>query len=379
MSLKKTLIKGYIHARRLACRKSKTVLFESFVGASYSDNPRAISEALHKIAPDADIVWALKSPNKSNAPDYVRKISRADTYRYYKEFANASVYVTNVELMDLPKGKNQYYIQTWHGDRAFKKVLWDSDYQEKEVPKEAEKGACDLAIAGSKYGVRQYRSAFLYEGEVLEVGTPRNDKLVNPSADEIGGMKKQLGIDEDVRILLYAPTLRRKAVSEQVEQEVQEIDLLKTVFALEEKYGCKWVCFVRAHIAVSGISGIEYSDKIINVTDVEDMADLLMISDMLITDYSSSAGDFALLGRPIVLFQSDIKQYLERDRDFYFNMEDSPYYIAENQQELENIICKLNEEDVKENCKAILDFYETNETGKAAETIAEIIKDKLKM
>ena len=107
------------------------------------------------------------------------------------------------------------------------------------------------------------------------------------------------------------------------------------------------------------------------------MADLLLISDMLITDYSSSAGDFALLKRPLVLFQSDIKEYIKYDRSFYFNMEDSPYYIAENQQELEDIINELDEKKAKENCEKILEFYETNETGHAAETIAEIIKGKL--
>ncbi len=379
MDFKKKLIKAFIRVSKVfKNNRIKTVLFESFSGASYSDNPRAISEALHKVAPEVDIVWALKNPKKSTAPEYIRKISRTDIFSYYKEYANADVYVTNMEFMDLPKKKNQYYIQTWHGDRAFKKVLWDSDYQINK-PNESKEGVCDLAIAGSKYGVRQYRSAFLYNGEVLEVGTPRDDRLVNPSIEEIKNIKKKLGIGENTRVLLYAPTLRRKAVSEKTEQEIQNIDIEKTLNALEEKFGCKWVCFVRAHIAVSGISGVKYSDKIINVTDIEDMADLLLISDMLITDYSSSAGDFALLNRPIILFQSDIKQYIERDRNFYFNMEDSPYYIAENQQELENIIYKLNEEDVTENCKAILDFYETNETGKASETVAKIIKEKLKI
>jgi len=107
------------------------------------------------------------------------------------------------------------------------------------------------------------------------------------------------------------------------------------------------------------------------------MAEILLVSDMLITDYSSCAGDFALLNKPIVLFHSDVNEYLEKDRTFYFDIEESPYYVAHNQQELEAIIQKLNQQDVEKNCKDILDFYETTESGKASETVCRIIMDKI--
>jgi CDP-glycerol glycerophosphotransferase len=105
------------------------------------------------------------------------------------------------------------------------------------------------------------------------------------------------------------------------------------------------------------------------------MADLLLVSDALITDFSSSAGDYALLNRPLILFQSDYDEYVEKDRGFYFDMNDSPYFIAKNQEELEVIIAKLTEDKVKENCKEILDFYGTCETGKSSEVIANRIID----
>ena len=105
------------------------------------------------------------------------------------------------------------------------------------------------------------------------------------------------------------------------------------------------------------------------------MTDLLLISDCLITDYSSCAGDFALLRRPLFLFQDDIEQYQEKDRDFYFNMDESPYLAAHSQKELEEIIDRTSLEEAAKNCEEVLTFYGTKETGYAAETVAKRIVD----
>jgi CDP-glycerol glycerophosphotransferase len=103
------------------------------------------------------------------------------------------------------------------------------------------------------------------------------------------------------------------------------------------------------------------------------MADLLLVSDMLITDFSSSAGDFALMNKPVILFQSDKEDYIENSRQLYFSMDSTPYFIAETQDELESIVSGLTDEAVSENCQAILNFYGAYETGKASEVIANRI------
>jgi CDP-glycerol glycerophosphotransferase len=121
---------------------------------------------------------------------------------------------------------------------------------------------------------------------------------------------------------------------------------------------------------MSGLFGFETNEKILDVSGFEDMSDLLLVADVLITDYSSCAGDFALTHRPIILYQSDRREYREKDRDFYFEMEDSPYMIAENQQELEDWISRLDEETVRKNCDEILRFYKTTESGRAADAAA---------
>ena len=376
--LKKFLVDSYVILCRLIFGMKNRALFISFLGTSYSDNPKALSEKLHELAPDIEIVWLFKKPEekKGVVPEYVKCVAIDDKFEVMKLMATSKCIVNNCALAGFKKNKKQFLIQLWHGDRAFKKVLYDSSFAgEDYFVWEAIDGFCDLAVSGSKYGDMQYRSAFRYNGEILTIGTPRDDILLNYTEDKVLSIKKSLNIPENKKIVLYAPTLRRKNASDKSLQPKQSIDLERTLHKFSEAFGGDWVMLVRAHPSVSGIGGFDENDNLKEVSSYEDMADLLLVSDALITDFSSSAGDYALLNRPLILFQSDYDEYVEKDRGFYFDMDDSPYFIAKNQEELEVIIAKLTEDKVKENCKEILDFYGTCETGKSSEVIANRIID----
>ncbi len=376
--IKKQLKNMYQDAFRLRYGvKSNKVLFESFSGKSYSDNPKVISEQLHLMCPEAEIVWFFNDPDakKEIVPDYVRCVYRSSRRNYWQEVSTCKVMVTNFLLPEAKKSKKQYFIQTWHGDRAFKKVLLDGTHD--FVPEQVE-GYCDLAIAGSDYGEKQYRSAFGYTGRVLKVGTPRDDRFISPSDEEINAIKSKLGVSPETKIVLYAPTLRDKARDDGVAQKMQDISISETLNALREKYGCDWVCLLRAHPGVIALSGFNTSEELIDVSGYEDMNDLLLVSDILITDYSSSAGDFALLNRPLILFQADIEDYVNNTRALYFDISDSPYFSVKSQEELCNLINRLTEKDVIDNCKEILDFYGTVETGNSAVEVSKIIIEQIR-
>ena len=382
MNIKSILVNGYVHiCRKIFGVNKNKVMFESFSGKSYSDNPRAVSEMLHSINQDIEIVWSFKDPEskKRIVPNYVKCINKNNKLRFLKEYATCASFVKNFSFSYIPKGAKQYFVQTWHGDRAFKKVLHDSGYYkpgQRCLPEQID-GFCDLAVAGSDYGESQYRTAFLYKGEILKVGTPRDDCLVNVSDEKKRRIRESLNIPEDIHIVMYAPTLRRAASDVHAVQETQDLDISKVLEVLDKNDNGKWICLVRAHSAVAGIGGINYGDKVIDVSSYEDMADLLLISDILITDYSSSAGDFALLGKLLILYQSDREKYEENDRGFYFNMNDSPYYVAMSTNEIINIIENSNQSVVRKNCDAILDFYKTNETGMASKYVCERIINHL--
>jgi len=375
--IKNAAINSYVSLCRLFCKTdNEKVVFVSFHGKSYSDNPRAVSEALHEIRPQTKIVWAFKSGADKDIPSYIKPVDIDNMTAYYKELATCSAFVTNYGLQHIPKSDKQFFVQTWHGDRGFKKILYDIA-PDRGLVNEAIDGYCDLAIAGCELAVKVYRSAFRYKGEILKSGMPRNDILIHPDEARGKRTREKLGINENVRLMLYAPTMRRESKASRSAQKMQNIDINRTLDALEKKTECRWKCLLRAHPSSFGLEGAKSDGRIIDASEYSDMADLLLVSDMLITDYSSCAGDFALLGRPLILFQSDRDEYLENDRTFYFDIDKSPYYAAKDQRELEEMIETLDDEKARVNCSDILEFYGTAETGHASRSVAERISSHI--
>jgi len=351
-------------------RKEKIVYFASFRG-QYSDNPRAISECLHRMAPEVKIVWLIKPQFKQFVPDYVVAVS-PKLRLVLKAQAQAKVWVMNYvyrKHLGIYKGRDNFYIQTWHGDRGLKTIGNLTDYGKEHYNDTYEISHCDLFVAGSDYGVKKARQALLYEGEVIVEGMPRNDKLVciDKYNDEVIKVKKSLGISDDVKVLLYAPTYRDKMLSQQC-----VIDISASLASLE-KSGDKWICLVRYHSLSKGNS--IKSDKFVclDVTAYPDMADLLLVADLLITDYSSSAGDFLLTGKPVVLAHFDRGDYEAQGRPLWVNPEEAGFLVATNQEELNQILSKLYSYNHKAIADRINHFYGTKETGHASEAVARRI------
>ena len=351
-------------------RKEKTVYFASFRG-QYSDNPRAISECLHRMAPDVKIVWMVKPKFKRYVPNYVSIVSPS-IFSSVKAQARANVWVLNFPYrknLGVYKGHDQYYIQTWHGDRGLKAVGFLNKNLNEKGHMGPDMSACNLFVAGSEYGVRKARQAFLYDGEVVVEGMPRNDKLVNSDQyrDEAVEVKRHLGIGDDVKILLYAPTFR-----DYLDFQQCVIDIDASIASLEAN-GEKWVCLVRLHAKSKGFSTGSNSSAYIDVTSYPDMADLLLIADLLITDYSSSAGDFLLTGRPLVLVHFDREDYESQKRNLWINPEEVGYLVAKNQDELNQLLSHLYSHDHQAIANKINRFYGTKETGCSSVAVAKRI------
>lgn len=361
-------------ARLIRGMDGSAVVFSSFDCRSYCDNTRYVSEALHALRPDIGIIWLFRDVEKAKAkfpvPDYVRCL-RMGSIEGLSALGRARVIVDNYNKGPFLKlnRKKQYYIQTWHGDRAFKKVGYDYD----PVRPVAEEYA-SLCVSGSDYGDRQIRSAFRYKGEILKVGYPRNDILVRNDPEEAAAIRRKLCIDGNIRLLMYAPTYR-DADRRAHQAQRMPLDLNRVLDTLEKTTGEAWKCLVRTHYLSFGIR-MDESDRLIDATDYPEMAELLLISDALITDYSSCAGDYALLRRPIFLYQDDLADYQGNNRSLYFRMEDSPYFAASDPDQLDRLIEGCTPELARENCDAILKFYGEAETGYAAEKIAQIIIEK---
>lgn len=356
-------------------RKEKTVYFASFRG-QYSDNPRAISECLHQMAPDVKIVWMVKLQFKKYVPDYVTMVPPSPR-KALKAQARANAWILNYVYRlnsGIYKSADQFYIQTWHGDRGLKTIGYTDELGKIKGNKNSYlMSDCNLFIAASDYGVMKARKGLRYEGEVMTVGMPRNDKLTNIHAyeEKVAEIRKRIGIEDDTKILLYAPTYRETG------EELQcQIDIGQTVANLEIN-GNKWTCLIRSHSLTKQLKVTQENISCRDVSDYPDMADLLLVTDLLITDYSSCAGDFLLTGKPVILAHFDKESYQSKDRLLWVDGEKAGYLVAKNQQELNDILKRIDTYDHKEIDEKVLQFYGTHETGHSSEAVARRIISEL--
>lgn len=374
------LADGYRRAM-MACARlfrgidADKVVFSCFRGRSYGDNPRVISERLHDLYPQARQVWLLNHSylraRRNELPDYVKPVY-IRSREAYAELATARVWVDNFtkdNLLRPAKGK-QFYIQTWHGDRPIKKICYDAfpggAYRIEEL--------ADLILTGSDFAQRIYRSAFRYNGPFLNEGCPRNDPLVKNDPAEASRIRQELGVPKGVKLLLYAPTYREDT---KVISMKEQFNPIRTLEALEKKTGEKWMMLFRAHYKTERIDLDALAGRLVDVTKWESMSDLLLVADCLVTDYSSCAMDYAILGRPAFFYQADYDHYLST-RDVYFDPKEAPLLIARSQAELEQLIASVDDEAARENCRAMIDYFGIRETGHATDSVCNYIIDRLK-
>ena len=189
-----------------------------------------------------------------------------------------------------------------------------------------------------------------------------------------GKIRRRLSIPEGVKLLMYAPTYRDMRMWKSQEAA---LDVPRTLDHLERTTGERWRCLYRAHYMNTELVMGARDDRLIDVSGYPEMTELLLITDMLITDYSSCGGDFALLRRPVFLYQADVDEYLKDDHSFYFRMEDSPFLIAHDQAELEALIDATDAQKARENCEALDRFFGTTETGHATDAVCRYIIERM--
>ena len=358
--MRKLIISVFMSLMRLIRRRrTKSIYFSAFQG-QYSDSQRAISEKVHEMAPDIVQIW--RHDGHSQMPPYVLKV--ASRWEYLKAMAQADAWV--MEATFPWKDKDIFSVAVWHGDRGFKKVLYDSGY-----PCTADFSNIDLFTAGSDFGESVARSAFRYGGYVQKEGLPRNDRLVNlaENMEYAAAFKSSIGLQADEKVLLFAPTYRDS--QDTVQSAAIDIPLILDIL---ERDGEHWKCLVRAHAASKGLS---YADdlRITDISGVGDMADFLLVSDMLISDYSSCACDFVLTGRPCILAQLDRAEYESNSRSFYMDIDSIGFLIARTEEELEDMVRNIGSYDHESIAANVNAFYGTNESGKSAGITAGKIID----
>ena len=293
----------------------RVVLFESWYGA-YNDSPRAISEALHRRGADFEHVWAV-APGTPDVPEWATTVT-PDSRAYLEALGRAGHLVTNNTMRGYFRKKPATtYLQTWHGT-PLKRIAFDIPGRSRANPPKYMRAlrrdiaAWDHLISPNPFSTEVFRSAFRFDGEILETGYPRNDLLSSPDRDAIRDrVRAALGIAPGARAILYAPTWR--------DDDTFSLEL--DVGGLLEQLGDGHVLLLRAHQIVADTVAADRRPGLLDVSAYPDNRELYLAADVLITDYSSAMFDFAVTGKPILLFTYDLERYRDDLRGFYFDFE----------------------------------------------------------
>jgi len=363
-------------------KKNKIIMW-SYTFKEYSCNPKYLTEYIISKNDNFDIVWVFNK--KMQLPDDFSeeiRIIRFFSLRYLYEISTAKIIITNARINKnnfIFKRAKQYYIQTWHGTIPFKKVEKDaldnlSEYYKKSILKDSKK--CDLITSGCKSSSDVYRNSFYYNGEILECGTPRIDFLFRENSHINKKVRDYYNIDKDKKILLYAPTFRNGHAL-----NIYDIDYKILLKVLKSTYNTDWVILFRLHPNMKEESNKldEFSNGInyINASLYNDIQDLLIASDILITDFSSCMFDFLYLKKPCFLYASDYDDYINNNRGLYLDIKELPFDFAQNNNELVKNITNFKYNTYSDNSNAFLEKIGNFENGTACESIFNHIKEIL--
>ena len=354
--------------RWLPVNRHKIVL-NNFQGRGYGDSPKYIAEEIIRQKLPYDLVWLVADLNME-LPSGIRKV-KLQSVRASYELSTAKVIISNVKVaLPYHKKHSQFYIQTWHGSMAFKAI--EKDAQEKLHPnylKEtiADSKQIDLFLSCNSVQTQEIQTIFWYDGEIFECGSPRNDMLYRPIQYK-DAVKRKLGMDSATKVVLYAPTFR-----DDFRTDVYNLDLALVSKSLSDRLGGEWRILVRLHPNVMKENIVKLTPDSIDVTSYPDMQELLLVADVLITDYSTIIYDMAIMRKVILLYAPDLDDYKNNRglKPIYFNL---PSRINQSNDELMEYICRLDLDEYKKRLDEFLSHVQIFDDGKASQRVVERIK-----
>lgn len=360
-------------------KNTNVVMFESFLGKSFSDNPRAIYEYLKEHDPEKKMYWSVDRKNISQFKKHDVNIAIRFSIKWLFLMTTAKYWVINSRLpLWIPKPKKTVYLQTWHGT-PLKKLGIDID--KVQMPGTTtnlykrnfltSSNKWDYLISPNSYSTKIFRRAFAFEKNMIESGYPRNDFLVtNNNEEAMTELKKNMGVPLDKKIILYAPTWRDNQF---YGLGRYKFDLQLDLDQLQEALGDEFIIILRLHYLVAEqLDLTDYNHFVYDFSNHEDIRELYLISDVLITDYSSVFFDYANLKRPMLFYVYDIDDYRDNLRGFYFDFEkEAPGPLVKTTEELITEIQQIDQNDFapSKEIEAFYDRFCYLEDGRASERV----------
>ena len=382
--IKKIILPVYLKAHRLFMKlcwnlfvlfpiDRKKIVFSNFNGGGYGDNPKFIAQEFLRRNDGWKLYWTAAADY--DLPSGIHPV-RPNTAAFAWHMATAGTWVDDTrKLYYFKKRPEQFYIQTWHGGLGLKKVEKD----------------CEDALS------REYVEYAKFDSKNMNLCSPAAAGRVTPTGKLSGttvlfwkrAFRKTISILK-IRLLtakrcfailvfptgralrFYAPTYRDSRKT-----DMYNLDYSRLLTVLSERFGGNWAVLVRMHPNVSYQDyPLTYTERILNASPYENMQELLVASDIIISDYSGCAFDFPMIGKPGFLYAEDYEE-MKRTKDYYFDLKDLPFTLALSNEELMQQIRDFDEEAYKERCQEFCDMLGFYDDGNASRVVADLITERM--
>lgn len=357
--------------------KKNRIVFIAFSGSNYTCNPKYIFKEMLKHDSNYEYIWILN--NKNIKLDNCKIVPYKSLKFYYYLFTSKLI-ISNYSISPkLPIRKKQILFNTWHGGGAYKKVGVTKVHKEqKRIRKVFDILSKETSYFLSSCNIDSgtiMETFYLPKEKVLDIGYPRNDIFFNRSINistERERICKQLSINPNDKILLVAPTFKGEPGFGKAKDNFS-LDVKKICAALSKKFDGNFVCVYRGHYYVNKT----IPENCINGNDYPDMQELLLISDVLITDYSSAMWDYSFTYKPCFLYVPDLIEY-SKTQEFYVPIEKWGFSYALTEDELIKIIKEYNVNTYTKKINEAHEYYGAFDDGTAAFKVFEKINNIMK-
>ncbi len=340
-------IKGFLHKfYRLAVKicfltifrlipvDKNMAVFLSFHGVGYNDNPRAIFEEMKndESFKHFTFVWFLTKKQIEKTSIEGALVVKYNSLAYFYYMSRAKYWIVNCKLpVHFKKKKSQIYLQTWHGT-PLKHLAHDiklpegttfykseMSYEEMLYTYDVDVQRYDYMISPNRFCTNVFQSAFRIDKDLLiETGYPRNDIITNATEQSVKLLKEKYHIPPEKKVILYAPTWRDNSyVSKGYTFELKaDFDKWKEIL------GADYVVLFKPHYLIINKyeKGFSHDGFLCSVDATAEINELYIISDVLITDYSSAFFDYAVKKCPIYFFMYDLDDYRDLLRGLYLDV-----------------------------------------------------------
>lgn len=383
--LKKCMLIGYRLMTVMLPVDPKLCVFMSNLGRSYGGSPKSIYEKMlaNGLTDSYRCCFILDDPAVFVPGNAVRV--RNSRFRYYYVMARAGVLISDTRFPNyIVKRKQTSYLQTWHGT-PLKKLALDmtschmaGNESIESYQSEFKKNSAtwDYLIAQNEFSENIFRRCFAFDKQMLRIGYPRNDVLFEKNdAASIAALRETYGITADKKVILYAPTWRDNSYYDNASYKM---DAPIDYDALYEELHDEYVILIKYHYMVRERLDFSRFHGFYQVIDgSSDIADLYLMADLLITDYSSVMFDYSLLKRPMIFFVYDLEEYKEELRGFYFDFaKEAPGPLCMTTKELITAVKTYDSKVYQTKYEQFHQKYHTYEHGDASLQVIKTLFDR---